>query len=107
METFKITRCEVCQKKINGSVCVVCEKNCEVVMLPDGGGLSHCCGAAILLRQTCGRDCHEVFIQNVERRYGKYKVIQDLETGRRYSVPVRRIIEKGIRYSELHEFPEV
>jgi len=69
-------------------ICVVCGK--------------HFIGAGI----TCSQPCHETFIKQCETDFGKEKIVIDAETGKRYLVPTRHIIERGLKYTDLQKFPE-
>jgi len=42
----------------------------------------------------------------IERQFGKYKRVVDIETGKTHKVPTRYILEHGLRWSELKNFPE-
>jgi hypothetical protein len=70
---------------------------------------SSCCGADIDMhtRVTCSGACHEAYVQRLEREFGREKVIVDGVTGKAHLVPLRRIIEEGVRREELAGFPEV
>lgn len=57
-------------------------------------------------RATCSEDCHEKFVHLVEEEFGKYKKVVDITTGKAYRVPTRFIIEEGLKYEQLKEFPE-
>ena len=70
--------------------CVVCEAR-----VPD------CRGNHI----TCSEGCHKVFVRNIELEFGDYKKVVDVTTGLVYKVPTRHIVEKGLRFSELKDFP--
>ena len=73
---------------IGEAKCVICEAPC-----PQG-------------KITCCDDHHEEFIQKVEAQFGLYKKVVDMETGITFRVPVRDIIEKGLKQQELHKYPE-
>jgi hypothetical protein len=75
-----------------------------------GDAKSDCCGADVDLPEgthiTCSRRCHERFVAELERQFGKEKVVIDQATGRRHLVPTRTLIERGVRQEELGSFPE-
>ena len=65
------------------------------------------CGAPRLpLRYTCSDECHEKFVDKMEREYGVYKKVTDALTGRSYRVPTRDVIERGLRWGDLRNYPE-
>ena len=65
------------------------------------------CGRVYILgyRLTCSKECHERLIEILENKFGKYKKVIDAETGKAYKVPLRDIIEKGLRYEDLKNYP--
>jgi hypothetical protein len=57
---------------------------------------------------TCGSAaCHEAFVKRCERDFGPHKRVADIDSGRVHLVPVRDIIERGVKGSELERYPEV
>jgi len=57
---------------------------------------------------TCGsKVCHEAFVKRCERDFGPHKRVANVDTGRVHLVPVRDIIERGLKGSELEQYPEV
>jgi len=70
---------------------------------------SYCvvCGAPCLLnRKTCSQRCHEIYMAKMEREFGKYKKVVDVVTGKTHKVSIRYILEHGLKWSELKDFPE-
>ena len=65
------------------------------------------CGRTYILgyQLTCSRECHEKLIEILEKKFGKYKKVVDAETGKVYKVPLRDIIEKGLKHEELKNYP--
>ena len=66
------------------------------------------CGSSIdsdIPRITCSVSCHEEFIELMEKELGKDKKVVDSETQIIYRVPLRDIIEKGIKQEDLHKYP--
>lgn len=55
---------------------------------------------------TCGQGCHEIFMNRLEAQFGKYKKVVDATTGKAYRVPLRYIVENGLKQIELPLFPE-
>jgi len=45
-------------------------------------------------------------VDRLEREFGIYKKVVDIETGKSHRVPTRDIIEKGLRYQDLKSYPE-
>ena len=56
---------------------------------------------------TCSAICHEALVKRCEREYGTHKRVVNIDTGKIHLVPVRDIIEKGLKGSELDQYPEV
>ena len=56
---------------------------------------------------TCCEDHHEEFVMKVEAKVGTHKRILSMVTGKTHWVPVRDIIEKGIRHDDLASYPVV
>lgn len=67
--------------------CVICGKEC----LP--------------YRMTDSPDCHEKFVEFLEEKFGKYKKMTRMATGQAFKVPLRDIIEKGLRDQDLDKYP--
>lgn len=42
----------------------------------------------------------------MEREFGIYKRVVDIETGKTHRVSTRDIIEKGLRHQDLKKYPE-
>lgn len=47
---------------------------------------------------TCSDACHE--------KFGEFKKVVDKETGIAYRVPTKFILERGLKYKDLKQFPE-
>ena len=45
-------------------------------------------------------------VDRLEREFGIYKRVMDIETGKAHRVPTRDIIEKGLRHQDLKNYPE-
>lgn len=70
-------------------------------------GLCWICGAPCQkYLVTCSDECHEKLVHRLEREFGIYKKVTDIETGKSYKVPTRDIIEKGLKYRDLKNYPE-
>ncbi len=55
---------------------------------------------------TCSKECHEKLVDRLEREFGIYKKVVDGETGKVHRIPTRDIIEKGLIYQDLKNYPE-
>ena len=65
------------------------------------------CGAqSPVSRVTCSDECHEKLVDKLEREFGIYKRVMDIETGKAHRVPTRDIVEKGLRHQDLKKYPE-
>jgi len=42
----------------------------------------------------------------MEKEFGIYKKVVDIDTGKIHRVPTRDIIEKGLRQQDLRRYPE-
>lgn len=79
----------------NGHACVVCKQRLSRQRRRAGA-------------KTCGAKlCHEAFVKRCEREFGPKKRVVDLPRGKVYEVPLRDIIEKGIKQKNLPRYPEV
>ena len=47
-----------------------------------------------------------MLVDKLEREFGTYKKVTDLETGNIYTVPTRDIVEKGLKQQDLKKYPE-
>lgn len=54
---------------------------------------------------TCGGQCHEEMVRRLIAEFGEFKKVVDSTTGTAYRVPTRDIIEKGIRWRDLDQYP--
>jgi hypothetical protein len=55
---------------------------------------------------TCSDECHEKLVQELEEKFGVYKRVKDSVTGKIYRVPTRDIVEKGLSFGDLMNYPE-
>jgi hypothetical protein len=55
---------------------------------------------------TCDDICHAVWIDRLVKQYGGMRIVTLAETGKRYMVPTRDILEKGIDARRLVTYPE-
>lgn len=72
---------------IGGAKCVICDASCAKGI-------------------TCCDDHYEEFIQKMELQFGIYKKVVDMDTGVTFRVPIRDIIEKGLKQQDLKNYPE-
>lgn len=67
------------------------------------------CGVAFSAdqyRDTCGKpECHEAFVQRMIKQYGEFKRVVRMTTGQVFKVPIRDIIERGVREQDLDRYP--
>lgn len=76
------------------------------------GGICAACGAELpswVTRSrhfTCDDRCHRVWIDRLVAEFGETRVITHGATGKRYLVPTRVILERGITVSDLPNYPE-
>ena len=54
---------------------------------------------------TCSEACHELLVACLEGRFGTHKRCVRMSTGEAFRVPVRTIIEVGIREGDLDKYP--
>ncbi len=54
----------------------------------------------------CSEKCHETLIQRLEQEFGTHMKVVDLKTMKAYSVPLRDIVEGGLRRKNLKYFSE-
>ena len=54
---------------------------------------------------TCGDDCHEKAVDFIESQFGVYKKVVDAVSGNIYKVPIRDIIELGLKQQDLKNYP--
>ena len=73
----------------------------------DSSGCWICGAPCVGYLVTCSEDCHEELVLRFELKYGIYKRVVDLETMKTHKVPLRNIIEKGLRQQDLKNYPEL
>ena len=97
--------------------CLKCKRKCETCIHGDAPqnviGVyevkSVCCNADIKVTGpiTCSKHCHEELVMEFEKEFGPEKIIMDAETGTKYRVPTRDIVEIGVRRADLSKYPKV
>jgi protein-arginine kinase activator protein McsA len=55
---------------------------------------------------TCCQECHDRFLNYMVFRYGEFKRVIRQSTGEAFKVPVRDIIEHGIKEQDLDRYPK-
>ncbi len=54
---------------------------------------------------TCSDECHAELVKRLIARFGEFKKVVRQSTGIAYKVPIRDIIERGIREQDLDQYP--
>lgn len=54
---------------------------------------------------TCSEECHERLVEKLIRKFGEFKRVVDAETGKAHRVPIRDIIERGLKHEDLAKYP--
>jgi hypothetical protein len=104
--------CIVCGNSIPEPLrCRACGQSCEARAYgtPDPtvfNALSVCHGADVDVRTTCSEEHHELLVEQTVAAFGAVKKVVDSATGKAYAVPTRDIIEKGLRWADLPDYPE-
>lgn len=118
----QLIECIICQNQIaqpGYNKCRRCGQNCEIIthdeinlttqspVLTIFDFKSKCCNDDIDIysRCTCSPNCHEIYMQQLEEQFGKFKKVVDAATGISYQVPTRVIAEAGIKQQDLTKFP--
>jgi len=57
-------------------------------------------------RATCSPECHEKMIEQLEQEFGTDKKVARTSTGEEFRVPLRDIVEKGIKERDLDQYPK-
>jgi hypothetical protein len=72
-----------------------------------GKGLCVICSIPVKVasRMTCSEKCHDEFVKLGEKKFGATKKVVDTTTGVSYSVPTKDIIEKGLAWRDLRNYP--
>jgi len=65
------------------------------------------CGEPYVIgrQYTCSEKCHRKFVRALIKKSGKYKKVIDARTGVAHRVPTKDIIEKGLQYKDLPNYP--
>ena len=54
---------------------------------------------------TCSTECHTALVEKMIAEFGEFKKVIRVSTGVAYKVPVKDIIELGIKEQELDKYP--
>jgi len=54
---------------------------------------------------TCSDECHQELARRLVAQSGEFKKVVRVTTGVAYKVPMRDIIEHGVREQELDRYP--
>ncbi len=71
-------------------------------------GLCVACGKASpgpTNKLTCSQECHDALVEHLEREFGPHKKVVRQATGEEFRVPVRTIVEEGVREQDLDRLP--
>ncbi len=107
--------CVICKKSLDSPsyhICTKCHKICDIQLSEISKEImdakSKCCNADVDMHQkiTCGDNCHEKFILEMIKEYGSFKKVIDQETKIAYKVPTRKIIEEGLQFEDLTNYPK-
>lgn len=82
-------------------------KDFDLGICLDSSGCGICGAPCEKNRLTCKDECHEKLVHRLESKFGIHKRVLDLSTLKAYEVPVRDIIEKGLRQQDLKNYPEL
>ena len=115
-ENVKNNLCVICDNtldNVGGPICLNCNQRCEINIpdnLPEGyvsfDAKSKCCNSdfEINTKTTCSEKCHDIFINECEKLFGKFKKVVG-PSGVDRMIPTKDIIEKSISGSEIDNYP--
>ena len=64
------------------------------------------CGCSCLPPHlTDSPECHEHLVADLEREFGTHKRVTRMTTGQSFAVPVRDIVEIGVKEEDLDKYP--
>lgn len=55
---------------------------------------------------TCSQECHDKLVNLLILKHGEFKKITRATTGESFKVPLREILENGVREEELDKYPK-
>jgi hypothetical protein len=120
-------RCVICSSELKDRgyyYCVRCKNPAEIELRPLAGGpkmvqlnpvlfladaKSKCCQGDLEVRTriTCSDRCHRLFVAELIKQFGEFKLIVDQTSGKSYKVPTKDIIEKGLAWRDLSRYAEL
>jgi len=108
--------CVICDKPLTSNsfwICQKCSNPTDIThkhVADDAYDIkSVCCNFDVDSNQsvTCSVECHQLLVDVMIKEKGEFKMITDIHSGKTHKVPLRDIIEKGINYSDLMNYPIV
>lgn len=72
----------------------------------DSSGCWICGASCVEHLLTCSDECHEELVLRLELKFGTHKRVIDAETMKAHKVPIRDIIESGLRQQDLKHYPD-
>lgn len=117
MENISLGLCIICDAPLppfRMAVCGVCHRPTattrpEPVDIANGiyEVKSMCCGAdlEVMAKTTCSVLCHDRLIKKMIAMYGEFKPVVDAETGKTHKVPMKHIVENGLKHEDIKKFP--
>lgn len=55
---------------------------------------------------TCCQECHDKLVNYMIWKHGEFKKVIRVTTGEAFKVPLRDILESGVREEELDKYPK-
>jgi len=110
----KLNLCVICDHALTSNsfwICQKCNNPSDITTKHISGNAydvkSICCNFDVNSNQsiTCSVQCHKDLIDVMIQENGEFKMVTDIHTGKTHKVPLRDIIEKGINYSDLMNYP--
>lgn len=106
--------CVICDKPLTSNSfwrCQKCSKTSEITYKHVKDDIydikSVCCNFDVDNNQsvTCSVQCHQSLVDIMVKEKGEFKLVTDIHTLKTHKVPMRDIIEFGIKYSDLAKYP--
>jgi len=106
--------CVICDQSLTSNsfwTCQKCSKPSEITyrhVTDDTFDVkSTCCNFDVDNNQsiTCSVQCHQLLVNIMIKEKGEFKMITDIHTKKTHKVPLRDIIEFGIKYDDLGKYP--
>jgi len=112
----KLNLCVICDIPLTRNsfwICQKCGKPSEITQRHVADDVfdikSTCCNSDVNNNQsiTCSVQCHKDLVDVMILEKGEFKMVTDIHTLKTHKVPLRDIIEKGINYFDLVNYPIV